>query len=318
MENEAMKMETLIAICVAPIIVGVLLLFIEYRTGFFHPMNSKRGHSILERLWRACLRLFNWMWKYRRYILLVALLICLEGVLYWLYAEWRLIVLSIAHLALMMFAALLLFAPKRLTMIQRSLKKLSLAQIANDDDLEERYPGLSLGERQFNGVSFVLSTKYFNTYRIRADVDTPTELRLDKPLERVGSVHMLVIAGNGYNRYEGVKIGRIQLIFTDEIPRETELILGQNVREWAPDNVPGELVDSVTEKLSRAAWKEYVSKERRLIDHLEIPVPEHYRRKALERMLIFRDVRPGTPEGMLSFSIFAITLEQSVTVLTLR
>jgi hypothetical protein len=196
-----------------------------------------------------------------------------------------------------------------------SLEKLPLEQIANDDDLEKRYPGLPLGEGHFNGVPFVLSTKYFSIDRMPAHVNTPAELRLDEPLERVGSVHVLIIGGHVYRQrqgtlLEGVMIGRIQLIFHDKSSQEKKLIVGENIREWVPGNNPGELVDNVTEQLCQVAWKGKDSSGKDIfIDHLEIPVQERHRRKALERMLIFRDVQPGTPKGILSFSIFAITLE---------
>lgn len=271
----------------------------------------------------------KWLIRHWRYILLAALLVFLEFTLYWLEAGLKLVALSVVHFTLVTLAILLLWAPQAYIswkefqnlygeMQWRNLERLPLRQIANVSDLSQRYPSLPLGEREFNGVPFLLNTRYLNTHYIPAHVDTPAEVRPDRPLEGVSSVHMLTIAGDGYRRHEGVTIGRIQLIFDDGSSHEKELILGQNIREWAPDNRPGELVDSVTERLSRDAWEEHVPEGRRLIDHLEIPVPEDYRRKALERILIFRDIRPGTPEGALSFSIFAITLEWSVTVLTRR
>jgi len=199
---------------------------------------------------------------------------------------------------------------------QHRWEKLSLEPSANDPrPLEKKYPELPLGEGQFNGVPFVLSTGYFSMHRMPAHVNTPAELRLDEPLQRVSSVHVLIIGGNVYKQHEGtalegVTIGRIQLNFHDKSSQEKKLIVGANIREWVPGNRPGELVDSVTEQLCQVAWRGKDSSGKEIfIDHLEIPVCEQHRRKALEKILIFRDVQPGTPQGILSFSIFAITLE---------
>jgi len=97
---------------VLPAIVGLFLLFMEYRSGLFHPASSERDRSIFKRLRRAFSRSFNWLWEQRRYILLVVLLICLELILYGL-GEWKLVVFSFVHLVLVMPAILLLFALKR-------------------------------------------------------------------------------------------------------------------------------------------------------------------------------------------------------------
>jgi hypothetical protein len=45
------------------------------------------------------------------------------------------------------------------------------------------------------------------------------------------------------------------------------------------------------------------------MDHLEIPIQEQYKGKALERIVISKDTKPNAPEDILAFSIFAITLE---------
>jgi predicted nucleotide-binding protein len=161
-------------------------------------------------------------------------------------------------------------------MRQHRWEKLSLERIANDPGpLEKRYPGLPLGERQLNGVPFVLSTKYFSLHRMPAHVDIPVELRLDESLERVGSVHVLIIGGNVYKQHQGtplerVTIGRIQLIFHDKSSQEPKkLIVGENIREWVPGNRPGELVDSVTEQLCQVAWRGKDSSGKEIfIDHL--------------------------------------------------
>ena len=180
-------------------------------------------------------------------------------------------------------------------------------------DMTRRYPNLSLGEKWFNGVPFLLSANYFETSAIGL---RQAEIKLDRPLRHISSVHLLVNAGNGWKRHmgknlEGVTIGRIRLLFNDGTSQETRLILGHNVREWAPGNKPGELVDQVTDPLSRIAWKgKNAAGNEAVIDHLKIPIQEIHTHKSLERISILRDIEPGTPEDTLALAIFAITLER--------
>jgi hypothetical protein len=110
-----MNWEEAIIVGLVSLVVLVIGLIIEYRTGLFHPTESKRDWSVFRRLWRDFIRPFgSWLWKQRHYILLAVLFICLEGTLYWL-AGLKLVTLSVVHLALVALAIVLLFAPKRPT-----------------------------------------------------------------------------------------------------------------------------------------------------------------------------------------------------------
>ncbi|TEU21864.1 MAG: hypothetical protein E3J21_01450 [Anaerolineales bacterium] len=196
---------------------------------------------------------------------------------------------------------------------QYSLETLPLGGIANANDLARRYPDLCFGESWFNGVRFLLNANYFQT---GPNGPRYTEFKSDKPLGRTSSVHLLVNAANAWKRHkgknlEGVTIGRVQLLFDDETAQETLLILGRNLREWAPGNKPGELVDKVTDPLSQVAWKGRNDRgNEAIIDQLEIPVQERHRKKGLKQISISRDIQPGTPEDILVLAIFAITLER--------
>jgi hypothetical protein len=192
------------------------------------------------------------------------------------------------------------------------LECLPLDDIVVAEDFARLYPDLQPGKRDFNGIPFLLSRQYFDTSATPARV---VQLRISKSVTGLSAVHILINAGNAWKRYQntdlsGVVLGRIILWFTGEAAQEIKLVLGENIREWAPGHQPGELVDQVTNPLSREAWASKKGTQNLLvIDHLEIPVQAQYRSKALERIEISRDTKPNTPEDILSFCIFAITLE---------
>ncbi len=195
---------------------------------------------------------------------------------------------------------------------QDRIEMLPLNQIANIDDLAAIYLDPPMGEQWFNGVPFLLTASYFNT---GVDGTRSAKLALNPPIARIFSVHILINAGNAWKRHketalEGTVIGRIDLLFNDGTLEETKLILGQNVREWAPGNSPGALVDKVTDKSSKVAWigKNSYQNEA-IIDHLEIPVREHSRMR-LVQIAIFKDTQPDTPQDTLQLALFAITLQR--------
>ncbi len=188
---------------------------------------------------------------------------------------------------------------------------LPLDDIAVADDFARRYPVLQPGKRDFNGIPFLLSRRYFDTSATQSRV---LQLQI-KPVTGVSAVHLLVNAGNAWRRHRdtdlsGVVLGRVLLWFTGEVSQEIKLTLGVNVREWAPGNKPGELVDQVTDPLSQEAWASKSGVQNLLVlDHLEIPIQTRYKSKALERIVISKDTTPNAPEDILAFSIFAVTLE---------
>lgn len=192
------------------------------------------------------------------------------------------------------------------------MREIPLESIANSHNLTSRYRNPPLGESRFNEVPFLLQRRYFET---RADSPGNVELELAEPLRHVSSVHLLVNAGNAWKRHEdvslsGVTVGRIQFKFSDGTLQEAQLIVGQNVREWAPGNAPGRLVDEVTDKLNRVAWTgTNTTGNKAVIDHLEIPIHEQHKGKDLMRIAVLRDLKPNTPQNILSLAIFAITAE---------
>ena len=89
------------------------------------------------------------------------------------------------------------------------------------------------------------------------------------------SVHLLLVAGNGWAEFEGVqflgkRIGYIELVFDDRSTLRTDLVLGKNIREWAFGNSP-DLVKHLDSKTTLPAWISHNSHYR--IDTMAIHIP---------------------------------------------
>jgi hypothetical protein len=95
--------------------------------------------------------------------------------------------------------------------------------------------------------------------------------------------------------------------FEENVFQPTELILGENIREWAPGNLPpGRLVDTVTDPLSQPAWVGTNNAgNKAVIDQLEVPISTENQHKVLEQIIITRN----SQVKHAAFMIHAITLK---------
>jgi hypothetical protein len=182
----------------------------------------------------------------------------------------------------------------------------SLNKVANSD-LESNYSNPPTGKIPFDDIPFHIERGEKSIVDISPIYVDNIKLELERPIKGVSSVYFLTNAGNTFKQNEGKKIGEIDLIFEGEIIQKQELILGHNIREWAPGNMaPGELVDKVTENLSQQIWEgENTAGNRAVIDRLEVIVQESNRSKRLREIRFSRNV---TIEKS-AFLILAITLK---------
>lgn len=81
--------------------------------------------------------------------------------------------------------------------VGREFDCLPLDDIGVADDFVRRYPFLQPGRATFNGIPFLLSTRYFDTSATPSRV---VQLRLAKPANGLNAVHILVNAGNAWKR----------------------------------------------------------------------------------------------------------------------
>ena len=182
--------------------------------------------------------------------------------------------------------------------------KVPLDQIANSDMLEN-YSAPPFSKEDYGGVKFSIKPKrgIFDSAALRPGKNSAT-IELENPIEDVHSLYLLTNAGGGIKEYEEEIIGRIQLKFDEDV-LEKELILGQNIREWAIGN-PFDLVDKAKDPSLQHVWEGLnTDKNQAVIDRLEIPILQPYRQKKLKQIVISREAKPNT----LQFLIFAITLE---------
>ena len=173
------------------------------------------------------------------------------------------------------------------------------------------------------GVKFLIESHIFdseNVALIEADGHTETKLELPKPACQVKSVHLLINASGGWRIHresnivlEWTQVGRIRFNFEGGSFQDTGLVLGDNIREWAIGNFPGDLVGRVADPLCRVVWKgKNASQKFAVIDGLEIPVQDSNREKHIESIVFIRDIPHRVEEskgGLLHFLVSAITLE---------
>lgn len=249
--------------------------------------------------------IFIGMWYQHRATPYVASSLGVIAVLIWLVARW------------VYLTALRIPVKEPQTEGLRDPECLPLSALGVASDWARRYPALPLGKTEFNGVPFLLSQPYFDSSATRARA---VHEQLASPVSGVRAVHVLINAGNAWKHQKdrdqkevnlvGTQIGRIILWFAGSKPQEVRLRLGENVREWSPGNKPGDLVDFVEDQLSQVAWSIANGQQLlQVIDHLEIPVRPRFQGSALERIVVTKDTEQGSPQDILAFSIFAITLE---------
>jgi len=263
--------------------------------------------------------------RYWREILSLTSFVAICLLVFFVYRDLRAVGLMVAYTAFLIFSFMIwtqshtpaIGHPNGTTYLV-----LPLEQIGNTY-VDNRYRKFSLGKKQFGEVPFFIKAgrSIFDTSAITSEEFGPVELKLDEPVGQVMSIYLLINAGGAWKRdkssgtiFEGMTIGSIQPFFDDgSSQKKTKLVLGKNVREWAPGNFPGELIDEVSDQLCKEVWKgENDSGNEAVIDLLEIPIARRNRNKRLERIVIVPEIKPGSPAsegGNVGFFILAITLE---------
>lgn len=198
-----------------------------------------------------------------------------------------------------------------------------LPSTVTNANLEARYMAPPQGEVNLGGVEFLVREALYDSESVRyiePDGRSETKLELPEPVERVKSAHLLINASGGWRIHEESntvlewrQIGRIRLNFEGGTFQDTELILGDNIREWAIGNFPGRLVGRSADPLCQVVWKgKTASGNYAVIDKLEIPVLESNRKKRLKSLSFIRDIPHGAEAsegGLLHFLVSGVTLE---------
>jgi hypothetical protein len=163
----------------------------------------------------------------------------------------------------------------------------------------------------FEQDSLIFDTnETIRVYGLRADGSRMAGLRPPKLISSISAVHFLINSGSSKSTYLHEKIGELILSFRDAPPIVTELMLGENIREWCVGNA-GDLVRETTSPFSKVAWKG-MNKQgaSAIVDCLRIPVFPILRPTYLEEIIIVHRPtrRPADTLGV-HFSVFAISIE---------
>ena len=182
----------------------------------------------------------------------------------------------------------------------------SLEKVGNHD-LREDYARAPVGHFFGGTVPYFIEAGKHGCFHSGKTPIASIDLSPKQP--GVSSVFALVNSGHSLTSlgFSGREIGRIVMQFDDGLSFAEPLVLGRNIREWAAGNSSGRVVDTVTDSHSTQVWEgESHLGKRAVIDQLEMPIPEQYRDKKLES-IVLRETPGVTP---VVFMVFAITLKQ--------
>ena len=196
----------------------------------------------------------------------------------------------------------------------------SLTSIANRKmDASDKYDGYSnppIGKVNLGGIPFEIPVNVSNRFYF-PETFSQGELQID--ITNPINVYLLINAHHGFAEYRGTKIGFISFDFLDGSVVYTNLILGENIREWIPDNLFDPTVNTILDKNSQEVWRGVATNGRKpaVIDMLRIPIPPKQQTSHLIRITIKeipqRAVGRWRPPGI---SLCGITVESKREVIS--
>lgn len=168
--------------------------------------------------------------------------------------------------------------------------------------------GGGLEHREFLNIPFEIG-RGISTFGCGDGVTDRVELIADvfNPL----SLHFLIQAGNASSRYEGLKLGSIQIFFSDGRSLNEDLIVGYNIRDWSR-NFPNS-VTTVTSANTLEAWRGFAPSGREGgIDMLTIPISETYLGTSLTNVEVLDTSDDAEISNNLCIHLTAVTVEVSL------
>lgn len=326
-------------------VVGGLILAAIF--GILAYLRSPRFRGFAYRVWLGIKRAFAsaWLWVVSNLALLIGLILLLVVV----FAS-NLIFTSFSVgvlLIVLAIAIILLVRPRQLfsgrkQQSQPRFQPVEIRPGVGNRYLNHYFREPPLGETEFESfmsallpesrtslieiesIPFALGPKslVFDTsgqLRYFTELDEGTrKVRLDlpEPANNVEKIHFLINSGNSKLIYEWQRIGILRLIFGGEhesvyFSQPIDLILGDNIREWAPGNSPAEYVTRTSDPRNKIAWRgETADGKYAVIDRLEIPVVEFNQNLEFIAIEFFHHrVRHEEDDLGAQFMVFGITLE---------
>ncbi len=304
------------------LIISILVLFI---TGAVAYIKSAKFKNWLKNLLARFVLALKWIGGKWPLLVKVFILITLGGVIYLIYSDWKIIVLSIIFYLIGLLGwglsnknKLIPGQKRRTDVVKTKFLPMPIPAGIGNSYLRSRYinppsGNIDLGEAQFHFEpnSLIFDTNENITYYLPlSDNGKQVDLQLHIPVNKVKAVYFLINSGNSKIEYENTSIGKIALIFKEAPPINVELILGQNIREWCLGN-PGNYVRETTSSTIDRVWTG-IGKNgaNAVIDCLKIPIFDCMRECYLEKIVFVHKSIPQPPDTMgVHYSVFGISVE---------
>ena len=130
------------------------------------------------------------------------------------------------------------------------------------------------GRVMLGGIPFELSDKVFSS-QAGPTTKLPTEAQLNVSIPYPINLYVLVNTGDGFWRFEGKIIGKIELRFASGGLFAVDLVLGKNIREWQTGSQAA--VTSATDV--KEVWRgpiTFATQYNAVLDLLTISIPQEY------------------------------------------
>lgn len=283
----------------AGLTVGVLL---AIGGMIFAYLKSKRFREFVKQLIGYFRKLAFWFVKNVKVFIWILFLFILEIIIWAFYLDWRLIVISLVHLAFIISGFYILFRQYSESELIKTKHREKFCSIPIPSGIGNKYFHMyyvdaPTGEITLGGVDFTLTEKtlVFDTgsqirnYIQRDDGSKEVRFKLTEPKRGITAIYMLINSGNTTNSCLSKTIGELSFNFVDSPPLNVKLILGKNIREWLI-GTPGDVVREASDPNLTKVWQG-VNKEGiyAVIDCLKIEAPKSLKGNELQEIVFIHN-----------------------------
>jgi hypothetical protein len=168
--------------------------------------------------------------------------------------------------------------------VKAAFQEIYLVDQSNLYEIEKYNLGLEDGDRLLLGVPFDIGWKI--TTQCEDKPGYPQSIFIPVDLKYPVDAYLLIQAGWGLTIYSGKQIGRVTFDFENSQLLTTDLVLGDNIRDWSADD-PNAVITSTSPFLQTAhKGIDPTSGKAGHIDMLTIPFPNGYEQAHLTSIVI--------------------------------
>lgn len=164
---------------------------------------------------------------------------------------------------------------------ETKFEEIDISTIANHPSSS----GLPHGEWIFYGVNFNILEVFMTEYGA-APLPVEGTVEMDRDIAHPVKVYVLINTTDTYQAFFGKRVGKIALIFDNGASQETDLFVGQNIREYTLDSLYGNTVKTVTDPNNQVVWQGADQSRIVAIDMLTIPVNLNNQSRSLKQIII--------------------------------